>query len=257
MGEKKRRNGFPAKGVALSVLTTLFIVGSAQALMWRWDYLRFQITGQPAEVPITTLTAESARYDGVRVRVIGYLELEFEGNRICPSKEAFLVGDSASCLWVDDMSGARRRYPHYALVEGTFSASDHGHMGAYSGALTSVTRDDDWSVPLSVKADVSRPDYYAKGVMTQEERAACAKRGGRVQSTGDDDVCLVPFSDGGKRCTDNMQCEGACIYASGERTGSPPFFGVSGECQRQNLQLGCYGEVNNGTVGEIVCRGDR
>lgn len=100
--------------------------------------------GPPATVSLLSLVANPERYDGRRVRIIGYLHLEFEGDELCPTVEFYRVADAASCIWIDATPQMRTLSDHYVIVEGQFSSSARGHLGAYNGALQSVTRAEQW-----------------------------------------------------------------------------------------------------------------
>jgi hypothetical protein len=43
--------------------------------------------------------------------------------------------------------------------------------------------------------------------------AACAAKGGSIQPVGKAQipVCVTPYADAGKACTDKSQCQGACV----------------------------------------------
>jgi hypothetical protein len=93
-------------------------------------------------VSIVELIAMPRLYDGRRVRVTGWLHLEFEGNGIYLHRDDKIHGLYRNGLWVSfagrdaDMSCAGG----YALVEGTFDAGHHGHMGLWSGAIEGIDR---------------------------------------------------------------------------------------------------------------------
>jgi hypothetical protein len=62
-------------------------------------------------------------------------------------------------------------------------------------------------------------------------------------------ACVVPTSNGGKRCKDSSECDGRCIVDDwdGDR---PPSVGtkVSGTCEASNLTFGCFAEVRRGRI---------
>jgi len=104
---------------------------------------------------LITLIAQPESFDGRRVRVIGYVHFVFEGNGLYVSQESYDHGISRNGLWIeapkgfDSDSGPARRQPNdrYVIVEGTFSATNRGHMGMWSGAIEHVTRLDPWGPP--------------------------------------------------------------------------------------------------------------
>jgi hypothetical protein len=97
---------------------------------------------------LIALIAQPAQYDGKRVRTIGFVNLEFEGNGIYVGREDYAQGLSRNALWLgvaDSMAQPyRKQLPGYFVIEGTFSSSDHGHMGMFSGAIGHVTRFEPW-----------------------------------------------------------------------------------------------------------------
>jgi len=99
------------------------------------------------DVSMIELIARPERFDGRAVRVIGFVNLEFEGNAIYNSEEDWRRSISRNGLWItppDSMARPRRMPPQYMLVEGTFNAAHTGHMGMWSGAIEQVTRFEPW-----------------------------------------------------------------------------------------------------------------
>lgn len=100
------------------------------------------------EVSIVQLLARPELFAGKRVRVIGFVNLEFEGNALYLSRELFEHGGSRDAIWVDveGLPSAMKFRRGYALVEGTFSAGPSGHFGMFSGQIAKITRFEPWSV---------------------------------------------------------------------------------------------------------------
>ena len=99
----------------------------------------------PQDVSIIQLLATPEKFDGKLVRVIGFLCLAFEGDAVYLHREDFDHGLTQNALWVDvpekrDESLSRK----YVLLEGTFDASDHGHMGLFGSAIHKITRMNAW-----------------------------------------------------------------------------------------------------------------
>jgi len=92
------------------------------------------------------LIARPDDYDEKRVRVIGFANLEFEGNALYVSREDFEHMITRNGVWLDVSAALAKphaaRLPGYFLVEGLFSAGHRGHMGLWSGAIERVTRFD-------------------------------------------------------------------------------------------------------------------
>jgi hypothetical protein len=99
-------------------------------------------------VSIIRLIATPERYDGKLVRVVGYLNMAFEGDSISFHEEDFRRNLVENALWVEPAEGMRKELTklsrQYVLIEGVFDASDRGHMGLFSGAITNITRADAW-----------------------------------------------------------------------------------------------------------------
>lgn len=87
--------------------------------------------------------------------------------------------------------------------------------------------------------------------LSAQARAECESRGGTVQRRGmmNSEMCVTPYADGGKQCTDSSQCEGRCITSAGSM-GSPS---VAGTCQKDDRLFGCFSEVLNGKAAGGLC----
>jgi hypothetical protein len=98
------------------------------------------------------LIARPELYDGKRIRVIGFVNFEFEGNGLYVSREDWQQSIHRNGVWIeppksfesDSGSAARRPNQQYVLVEATFRAGQGGHMSMWSGTLERVTRLDPW-----------------------------------------------------------------------------------------------------------------
>jgi hypothetical protein len=104
------------------------------------------------DVSIVELIANPAKYDGKRVRLMGYIHFEFEGNGIYLHKDDHQFSLGYNGLWVEWAARATRSsecQDTYALIEGTFRASHRGHMGLRSGAVTDMTRCMKWPPPAA------------------------------------------------------------------------------------------------------------
>jgi hypothetical protein len=104
------------------------------------------------DVSIIELLANPTNYDGKRVRIIGFLRFEFEGNAIYLHQEDFERAISKNAIWIDrpgDLSEKQITEVNnkYVICQGTFRSGDHGHMGMFSGSLTNITRLETWSPP--------------------------------------------------------------------------------------------------------------
>jgi len=103
---------------------------------------------EPIDVSMVQLIANPEQFDGKLIRVIGFLRLEFEGNVLYLHREDYentILGDG---IWVDTtpemMRQSKTLNTRYVLLEGTFSASERGHMGMWSGTITKIRRAELW-----------------------------------------------------------------------------------------------------------------
>ena len=101
---------------------------------------------EPLSVSMYQLIVMPERFDGKRVRVDGYLHLEFEGNGLYAHKEDYDRFLSKNGVWIDVQSCGSGRSAgindHYVVVEATFNSEELGHLGLWSGTLSNVTRCD-------------------------------------------------------------------------------------------------------------------
>ena len=100
-------------------------------------------------VSMIALIANPEAYDGVKVRFIGYLHMEFEGNAIylhrddfenCISKNALCISKPAD-VPPDEWQGLNDQY---VICQGTFRADWMGHMAMNSGTIDDIQRLEPW-----------------------------------------------------------------------------------------------------------------
>ncbi len=103
---------------------------------------------QPTNVTLVQLIANPEKFDGKLIRVIGFLEIEFEGNVLYLHREDYenaILGDG---IWVDvtpEMTkNSKSLSKKYVLLEGIFSARERGHMDLWSGSLKNIRRVQLW-----------------------------------------------------------------------------------------------------------------
>ena len=102
------------------------------------------------DVSLIQLIAQPEKFEGKRVRFIGFLRIEFEGNAIYLHREDFDHGIGKNALWVaipDDMTKQQQDEVnmHYVICVGVFTARWQGHMGMFSGEIRNVRRLQFWS----------------------------------------------------------------------------------------------------------------
>lgn len=94
---------------------------------------------------------------------------------------------------------------------------------------------------------------------TPAEIAKCQQQGGSISKQGllGYDFCVVEFNDKGKVCTDGSDCQaGRCV--ADNRSFDRSFdnemgANIKGICPSNNIPFGCYGTVNEGKFGGLLC----
>ncbi|MBV8672125.1 MAG: hypothetical protein JOZ33_01715 [Acidobacteriaceae bacterium] len=119
-----------------------FLNASAQ-IKGYWPTAKFDPSYD--DVSIIQLIANPMAYDGKKVRLTGFLRIEFEGDAIYFHREDFKNSIMRNALWVDvphDMTATQKQDAnmHYVLCEGVFRANRHGHMRLFSGEISEVSR---------------------------------------------------------------------------------------------------------------------
>lgn len=97
----------------------------------------------------------------------------------------------------------------------------------------------------------------AKARLSPAQQAECRAKGGTVGGVGmfGTPACIIPYSDAGKVCRDRADCQGECIAeldgapGSGPRQGDP----LTGQCQKNDQQFGCFATVVDGKAGQALC----
>jgi hypothetical protein len=113
----------------------------------------FGTANQQAEsISLMQLIVNPEKYNGKLVQVIGIANIEFEDNGIFFTKEHYLNRIYKNALWIEpnyDALGAtpeqlQKYNGEYVLMEGIFDMNHKGHFGAFSRALTKITRYQLW-----------------------------------------------------------------------------------------------------------------
>jgi hypothetical protein len=97
------------------------------------------------DVSLIRLIANPEVNKGREVRVMGYLNLEFEGDALYLNKSDYDQSISKNALWIQmshdslNMPDIKKCSKHYVLLEGTFNTME-GHMGMFSGSIENITR---------------------------------------------------------------------------------------------------------------------
>jgi len=99
-------------------------------------------------ISMVQLIADPGHWDGRYVQVVGFLNLEFEGDALYLHREDWKRGLTKNALWVEVDS--KRRAPmsrlsrEYVILAGVFDGKRHGHGALFSGTLRDVSRCDPW-----------------------------------------------------------------------------------------------------------------
>jgi hypothetical protein len=114
------------------------------------------------DVSILQLIAQPEKFDGKRVRFIGFLRIEFEGDAIYLHREDFDHGILRNAVWVNIPADMTRQQQNevnmrYVICVGVFQAARHGHMGMFSGEIVSVRRLEFWSDHPRSTEELPRP----------------------------------------------------------------------------------------------------
>jgi hypothetical protein len=105
---------------------------------------------QPLAVSLVRLIATPQAFDGKYVQVMGFVSIEHEGTAIYLHRDDWqhMVTKNGIWLVVSDIpskdSPEEKVNERYALIEGRFVASNHGHRDLWSGAIEKVTRMIPW-----------------------------------------------------------------------------------------------------------------
>ena len=96
------------------------------------------------------LIAYPEQFDGKRVALVGFLNIEFEGDALYLHKEDFRnrLGDNAIGVSVplDWLQKVRCRNQSYVRLVGIFNAKNTGHMGGRpAGSLEDIEQCRQWS----------------------------------------------------------------------------------------------------------------
>ena len=102
------------------------------------------------DISMLRLIVTPEKYHNKTVQIIGYLNLEFEGNAIYFHKEDYENGSSRNGIWVsinDELAKNKdlKKYnKKYVIIVGKFDMNSKGHMGMFGGSLKNITRLDEW-----------------------------------------------------------------------------------------------------------------
>ncbi|NML58844.1 hypothetical protein [Chryseobacterium cheonjiense] len=103
------------------------------------------------DISMLRLIVTPEKYHNKTVQIIGYLNLEFEGNAIYFHKEDYEKGSSRDGMWVnfsDDLAKKtdfKKYNKKYVIIKGKFDMNSKGHMGMFGGTIKNISRLDVWN----------------------------------------------------------------------------------------------------------------
>lgn len=99
------------------------------------------------EVSLIRVISNPDLFDGKKIRVSGFLHLEYEGDALYVHRDdaTYSLRKNGISINLDDqkMSKWARLNDHYVVVEGQFLSGSKGHMDLSSGVLQNITRVDE------------------------------------------------------------------------------------------------------------------
>jgi len=88
-----------------------------------------------------------------RSNVIGFMHMEFEGDVVYAHREDWVSNLIPNGVALDvpksSFSSWMKINNNYVAIQGTFSASERGHLALRAGTLTKITRLVKWSRPAA------------------------------------------------------------------------------------------------------------
>jgi hypothetical protein len=100
------------------------------------------------DVSMIQLIANPQQYDGSPIRLIAFLNLEFEGNALYLHREDYEKPNSSNAIWISltdqQQNSLKKLSGGYVLVEGIFRSKERGHLGMFAGSVEQITRIQTW-----------------------------------------------------------------------------------------------------------------
>jgi hypothetical protein len=100
------------------------------------------------DVSMIQLIANPEQYEGLPVRLIAFLNLEFEGDALYLHREDYQKSILSNAIWISltkqQVGSLKKLSGGYVLVEGIFRAKDRGHLGMFAGSVEQITRIQTW-----------------------------------------------------------------------------------------------------------------
>ena len=97
---------------------------------------------------------------------------------------------------------------------------------------------------------------FQGAVASAAERQSCTAAGGTISRQGlaGYEMCVLPYADAGKVCSDSSECLGQCrAQTLNTAQQSEAAQNVTGQCQANNIPFGCHSEIIGGTIQPGLC----
>jgi hypothetical protein len=139
-----RRKKIGAVVLAALIISVLFVAYQSRFAR------HYQGTGRGIEcesISLINLIATPEKYDGKLIQVEGVCAFAFEGEALFLTRDDWKYGSTRNAVWANydtldtepwDPRFMSKFHGRRVLVEGYFNSHHHGHLGAYSGAITNV-----------------------------------------------------------------------------------------------------------------------
>src|SRR5687768_10295279 len=93
-------------------------------------------------ISIITLLQHPDLYHEKKVRIIGFVAMEFEHHAIYVSVEDYNHAITKNAIWLEvNVNDEIKKFnKQYVLIEGVFDKTKKGHLKLYSGTITNIDR---------------------------------------------------------------------------------------------------------------------
>ncbi|MDN3725528.1 hypothetical protein QRD02_14175 [Aequorivita sp. SDUM287046] len=131
----------------LFFLTVNLTFGQRDSLLDFINKNKDKSPGNPISVSAIQLISTPEKYDGKVIRVIGFVNLEFEGTALYCYKSDFDNRNYKNSIWLEIPKKGiyelgKQCNGNYVSIIGTFNAQQNGHFGLFSGSIVEIRRID-------------------------------------------------------------------------------------------------------------------
>lgn len=102
-------------------------------------------------ISLVKLITNPEKYDGKIIQIVGYLNLEFEGDAIYLHKEDYdhsITRNAFSVRFSKEIQlrNLKKYNKAYVIIVGKFDMKNLGHMSLFGGTIKDITRLDLWRI---------------------------------------------------------------------------------------------------------------